>query len=197
MYPIDELVYVEEIKAVTVKIEDSVAPTVLITGVAGGTTYGDSLDLEIAWEAIDSGSRVKSVTGTLDGEPVMSGTVQSLYKLALGEHTLTVTAVDNTGNQTVQTVKFSIETSTDDISALIDRFEAAGKLNGTGAAKLQERIAKVMVSEDKGRERDKKKLERFVETVNDPKIVSDAQVRTLLLRDLDALIAENGGTPES
>ncbi|GAA1002663.1 hypothetical protein Aple_001190 [Acrocarpospora pleiomorpha] len=192
---------VEEIKAVTVKIEDSVAPTVLVTGVADGTQYGDSLDLEIAWEAIDSGSGVKSVTGTLDGQPFTSGTVQSLYKLALGEHTLTVTAVDNLGNQTVQTVKFSVGTSTDDISALIDRFEAEQKIGATGAAKLQDRISKVMVSEDKGRERDKKKIvkkiERFAETVNDPKIVSDAQVRTLLLRDADALIAENGGTSES
>ncbi|GAA0973887.1 hypothetical protein GCM10009555_029350 [Acrocarpospora macrocephala] len=191
---------VEEIKAVTVKIEDSVAPTVLITGVADGTRYGDSLDLPIGWEAIDSGSGVKTVTGALDGQPFEPGTLK-LYELALGEHTLTVTAVDNTGNQTVQTVKFSVETSTDDISALIDRFEAAGKLNATGAAKLQDRISKVMVSEDRGRERDKKKivkkLERFVETVNDPKIVSDAQVRTLLLRDADALIAENGGTSES
>ncbi|GAA0419663.1 hypothetical protein Acor_29480 [Acrocarpospora corrugata] len=191
---------VEEIKAVTVKIDDS-APTVLITGVADGTRYGDSLDLSIGWEAIDAGSGVKTVTGTLDGQPLQPGTVQSLYKLALGEHTLVVTAVNNAGKQTVQTVTFSVWTSTDDISALIDRFEAEGKLTAGGAAKLQDRISKVMVSEDKGRERDKKKivkkLERFVETVNDPKNVSNAEVKATLLRDANALLVENGGTPES
>ncbi|GIH26587.1 hypothetical protein Aph01nite_48970 [Acrocarpospora phusangensis] len=187
----------EEIKAVTVKIDDS-APTVLVTGVADGTEYGDSLDLAIGWDVVDAGSGVKTVTGTLDGQPFQQGTVQPLHQLALGEHTLVVTAVNNAGKQTVQTVKFSVWTSTDDISALITRFEAAGKLSATGAFKLQDDISKVMVSEDKGRERDKKKivkkLNRFIEAVNDPKIVSDAQVKALLLRDAQALIAEN--TPE-
>ncbi|WP_155337607.1 FIMAH domain-containing protein [Acrocarpospora corrugata] len=101
----------------------------------------------------------------------------------------------------MQTVKFSLWTSTDEISALIDRFKAERKLTPAAAVKLQVRSARVMVSEDKGRERDKKKivkkLERFVEAVNDPKIVSDAQIKATLLRDANALIVENGGTPEN
>ncbi|MEU9884553.1 endonuclease/exonuclease/phosphatase family protein [Sphaerisporangium sp. NPDC051011] len=190
---------VEESKAVTVKI-DTGSPTVVISGIADGTTYGDSLDLPIGWQVVDTRSGVKTVTGTLDGQPFQPGTLK-LHEPALGEHTLTVTAVNNAGNQTVQTVKFTIGTSTNDISALIDRFEKVGKLTAHGAAKLQDRISKVMVSEDKDRERDKKKivkkLEKFVDAVNDPKNVSDDQVKALLLRDANALIAENGGPSES
>ncbi len=74
---------------------------------------------------------------------------------------------------TPPTVKFKTTTSTDDISALISRFKDAGQLTATAAAKLQDDINKVMVSENKERERDKKKivkkLTRFIEAVNDPK----------------------------
>ncbi|WP_436759233.1 ThuA domain-containing protein [Streptosporangium sp. V21-05] len=189
---------VEETKAATIKIEDGgTAPTILISGVADGTEYGDSQDLTIAWEV--AGTGVKTVTGKLDGRPFTSGTVQQLHKLALGEHTLTVTVETESGGTSEQTITFKTVTSTDDISALIERFEAAGQLTATGAAKLQDKISKVMVSEDKERERDKKKivkkLERFIEAVNDPKIVSNATAKATFLRDANALIVANGGTP--
>ncbi|MEO3859371.1 ThuA domain-containing protein [Acrocarpospora sp. B8E8] len=188
---------VEDTKAATIKIEPEAAPTILISGVADGTEYGDSQDLTIAWEV--AGANIKTVTGTLDGQPFTSGSVQPLYQLALGAHTLTVTVETQSGTKVEQTVTFSTVTSTDDISALIERFKAAGKLSATGAAKLQDKISKVMVSEDKERERDKKKivkkLERFIEAVNDPKIVSNAEVKATFLRDANALIVANGGTP--
>ena len=189
---------VEETKAATIKIEDGATePTILISGVADGTEYGDSQDLTIAWEV--TGTGIKTVTGKLDGQPFTSGTVQQLHKLALGDHTLTVTVETNSGGTYEQSVAFNTVTSTDEISALIERFEAAGQLSATGAAKLQDKISKVMVSEDKERERDKKKivkkLERFIEAVNDPKIVSDSAVKATFIRDANALIVANGGTP--
>ncbi|WP_329091393.1 ThuA domain-containing protein [Streptosporangium sp. NBC_01469] len=189
---------VEETKAATIKIEEGgTQPTILISGVADGTEYGDSQDLTIAWEV--AGAGIKTVTGKLDGQPFTSGTVQQLHKLALGEHTLTVTVETESGGTYEQSVAFKTVTSTDEISALIERFEAAGQLSATGAAKLQDKISKVMVSEDKERERDKKKivkkLERFIEAVNDPKIVSNATVKATFLRDANALIVANGGTP--
>ena len=55
------------------------------------------------------------------------------------------------------------------------------------------------MSEDKERERDKKKivkkLERFIEAVNDPKTVSNPAVKATFIRDANALIVANGGTP--
>ncbi|WP_062357465.1 CBM35 domain-containing protein [Herbidospora yilanensis] len=179
-----------------IKVDD-LAPSVTISGVEDGERYGDSRDLEIGWAADDAESGVKTVAATLDGQPFEEGMLV-LYELPLGEHTLVVTATDNAGNQAAATVTFTTGTSTDDISALIGRFLNAGKLTAGGAAKLEDKISKVMVSEDKGRERDKKKivkkLERFVDAVDDPKIVSNAEVKATLLRDAEALIAENGGT---
>ncbi|WP_436761080.1 discoidin domain-containing protein [Streptosporangium sp. V21-05] len=173
------------------------ATTILVSGVTDGTEYGNSQDVTIAWEV--AGTGVKTVTGTLDGRPFTSGTVQRLHTLALGEHTLTVTVETESGGTSEQSVTFTTVTSTDEISALIERLQAVSQLSPTGAAKLQDKISKVMVSEDKERERDKKKivkkLDRFVEAVNDPKTVSDPAVRTTLVRDANALIVENGGTP--
>ncbi|MBF8187134.1 ThuA domain-containing protein [Nonomuraea sp. K274] len=186
---------VEETKAVTLKI-DTQAPTVLITGVAAGTQYGDSQDLKIAWEAVDSGSGIKTVTGTLDGGPYESGTVTPMYELSLGEHTITVTAVNKAGNRTDQTVTFSVVTSTADIAGLIERFEVAGKLTAKNADKLQKSLDGVRKAEEKKDKKIIKELEKFEKTVNDKKVVSDDQVRTTLLRDADALIAQYAGTPK-
>ncbi len=187
---------VEETKAATIKIEEN-EPTILISGVSEGASYGDSTDVTIAWEV--SGTGIKTVTGTLDGQPVTSGAVQELYRLGLGEHTLVVTVTTNSGGTYSQTVKFKTTTSTDDISALISRFKDAGQLTATAAAKLQDDINKVMVSENKERERDKvkivKKLTRFIEAVNDPKVVNNVVVKATLIRDANALIVENGGNP--
>ena len=63
------------------------------------------------------------MTGKLDGQPFTSGTVQQLHKLALGDHTLTVTVETNSGGTYEQSVAFNTVTSTDEISALIERFE--------------------------------------------------------------------------
>ncbi|MEU8381829.1 ThuA domain-containing protein, partial [Streptosporangium sp. NPDC048865] len=125
---------VEETKAATIKIEDGgTEPTILISGVADGTEYGDSQDLTIAWEV--AGTGVKTVTGTLDGQPFTSGTVQQLHKLALGEHTLTVTVETESGGRHEQSVTFKTVTSTDDISALIERFELHSRCGmGLGSA---------------------------------------------------------------
>lgn len=166
---------------------------ILISGVEDGGSYGDSQDLTIGWDV--TGTGVKTVAGSLDDQPLTAGTVTELYKLPLGEHTLTVRAETQSGASFEQSLKFTTTTSTDEISALIVAFKTAGTLSATGAAKLEDDVSKVMVSEDKGRERDKKKivkkLTRFVAAVNDPKLVNDAVVRDTLLRDATDLIEEN------
>ncbi|MFD4975499.1 ThuA domain-containing protein [Streptomyces sp. NPDC058424] len=188
---------VEDIKAVTAKI-DTKAPTVFVSGVAAGEKYGDSQDLAVSWQAVDSGSGIASVSGTLDGKPFASGTVLALHELGLGKHTLSVTAVNKAGNRTEQTVKFTIVTSTADIASLIDRFESTGKLTPLGAHKLHGRLDGAIDAENKDKSNDKTidELEKFKAFVNDDKNVSDDQVRATLLRDADALIIQYGGTPK-
>ncbi|MFE7710197.1 ThuA domain-containing protein [Streptomyces sp. NPDC057486] len=189
---------VEDVKAVTAKI-DTKAPTVLISGVAAGQQYGDSQDLAISWQALDTASGIKSVTGKLDGKPFESGAVLALHELALGEHTLTVIATDKADNTTEQTVKFSVVTFTADIANLIDRFEASGKLTQKNADTLHKALDGVRDAESKDKKNDEivKELEKFKDKVNDKKIITDDQVRTVLIRDADALIAQYGGAPKS
>ncbi|WP_433347573.1 ThuA domain-containing protein [Microtetraspora malaysiensis] len=188
---------VEDVKAVTAKI-DTKAPTVLISGVAAGEKYGGSQDLAITWQAVDTASGIKSVTGTLDGKPFEPGTVLALHELALGEHTLTVTAVNKADNQTEQVVKFSVITSTADIAGLIDRFAAAGKLTDKSAHKLHSRLASVRDAETKEKDTTKiaNELEKFRELAGDTSVVTDDQVRATLIRDADALIAQFDSTPK-
>ncbi|MEV4310598.1 glycoside hydrolase N-terminal domain-containing protein [Nonomuraea sp. NPDC049624] len=187
---------VEDVKAAAFQI-DTKAPAVVISGVADGEKYGDSQDLQIAWQVVDTVSGVKSVSGTLDGKPFESGTLQPLYGLALGTHTVKVTAVSNAGSQTEQSVTFSVETSTRDIAALIDRFEKDGKLTDREAHRLQTNLATVRDAEDKGKKDDKiiKEIRKFKDAVSGKKGVSDELVRAVLLRDADALIVRHGGTP--
>jgi cytochrome c len=184
---------VETDKAATIKI-DATKPTVLISGIADRKIYGDSQDLKISWQAVDSTSGVKTVTGTLDGQAYRSGTLQALYELSLGTHSLSVTAVDRAGNQTVQTVTFGIDTSTRDIANLVDRFRAVGWLSQAGANKLQAQLTKARKAEASGNDaKTVRELQKFRSLATDPSTVPVAEVRQVLARDTDALIARLSG----
>jgi regulation of enolase protein 1 (concanavalin A-like superfamily) len=180
---------VEADKAATVKI-DSVKPTVLVSGVADGRIYGDSQDLRISWQAVDSTSGVRSIVGTLDGEVRRSGALQPLYELPLGVHRLSVTATDHAGNRTVQEVAFGVTTSSRDLANLVTRFQVTGWLSQADANALQAQLTKVRKAEANG---------------NDAKTIAElrkfrtlaaghaAEVSGVLVRDTDALIAVLSG----
>jgi cytochrome c len=180
-------------KAATLKI-DGTRPTVLISGIADGQIYGDSQDLRISWQAVDSTSGVKTLAGRLDGEPYQSGLLRGLFELALGTHDLKVTATDNAGNETEQTVTFGVTTSTRDMANLIDRFAATGSLSQKSANKLQDRLNQVSKAEAKGNDaKTIKELKDFKKLVTDKKVVTVAEVRDVLTRDTDAIIARLSG----
>ncbi|GAB3881743.1 hypothetical protein GCM10029964_038320 [Kibdelosporangium lantanae] len=184
---------VEPDKAATVKI-DGTKPTVLISGIADGQIYGDSQDLRISWQAVDSTSGIKSVTGSLDGQAYASGTLQALYALGLSTHTLSVTAVDKAGNQTVQTVTFGVTTSTRDIANLVDRFRAVGWLSQASANKLQAQLTKARKAEANGNDaKTVKELQAFRALAVNQQLVPVAEVRQALTRDTDALITRLSG----
>jgi PKD repeat protein/glucose/arabinose dehydrogenase/type 1 glutamine amidotransferase len=180
-------------KAATVKI-DGTRPTVLVSGISDGQIYGDSQDLRVGWQAVDSTSGVKSVAGNMDGDPYQSGTLQALYELSLGIHTLTVTAVDNAGNPTTQQVVFGTSTSTRDLANLVDRFAATGRLGQAGANKLQAQLTKARKAEASGDDaKTVRELQRFRTLATDAKVVTVAEVRQVLARDTDSVIARLSG----
>jgi cytochrome c len=180
-------------KAATIKI-DGTAPTVLVSGIANGQIYGDSQDLRISWQAVDATSGVKTLTGSLDGNPYASGTLQALFELSLGTHTLQVTAVDRAGNNTVQSVNFGVTTSMRDMANLIDRFRATSWLSQASANTLQTQLTKARKAEANGNDvKAVKELRTFRTLVTDPTLVPMAEVRQVLARDTDAEIAVLSG----
>ncbi|MFC7649284.1 OmpL47-type beta-barrel domain-containing protein [Streptosporangium lutulentum] len=180
---------VETEKAATLKI-DGTRPTVLISGISDGQIYGDSQDLRISWQAVDSTSGVKTLKGTLDSAPHQSGLLLPLYDLSLATHALKVTATDNAGNRTNQTVTFGVTTSTRDLGNLIDRFAATSRLSQKGANKLHNQLTKVLKAEVNGNDaKTVKALEQFRAVAADAAIVTVEEVRQVLTRDTDALIA--------
>jgi cytochrome c len=193
---IDKAGNTEQNKAATVKI-DGTKPTVLISGIADGQIYGDSQDLRITWQAVDSTSGIRSLTGSLNNQPYTSGTLQPLYALPLRTHSLSVTAVDKAGNQTVQTVTFGVTTSTRDVANLVDRFRAVSWLSQSSANKLQTQLTKARKAEATGNDaKTVKELQAFRNLAADPQLVPIAEVRQTLTRDTDALIARLSG-PQS
>jgi len=180
---------VETEKAATLKI-DGTTPTVLISGIADRQVYGDSQDLRISWQAVDTTSGVKTLSGSLDGGSFTSGALLPLYTLPLGTHSLKVTAVDNAGNRTDQTVTFGVSTSTRDLANLIDRFKAVGWINQATQKSLQDSLTKARKAEANGNDTKTIRLLREFRTLaTDPATVRVAEVRDTLARDTDDVIA--------
>ncbi|WP_405151774.1 PQQ-dependent sugar dehydrogenase [Sphaerisporangium sp. NBC_01403] len=180
---------VSQVGTVTVRI-DKTAPALTVSGVEA-KKYGDSASVTPVFSASDATSGVASVTATIDGKAVASGEPVALWKLALGEHTLTVTGKDKAGQTTKQTVTFEVTTSFTDLGALLDAFSAAGTVNSDSLA-AQLKNAEKQAGQDEPAKAIKK-LEQFAKFARDPQKVTDPAVRDVLVRDAEALIAQLRG----
>ncbi|WP_204077082.1 PQQ-dependent sugar dehydrogenase [Planotetraspora phitsanulokensis] len=175
--------------SVTVRI-DKTAPTLSVSGVES-ETYGDSGSVTPVFSAADTTSGVDTVTAKIDDDEVSSGEPIALWRLALGEHELTVTAKDKAGHTTTKTVSFEVMTSFADVRALLGAFAEAGSLTADGADVLgaQLNVAEKQADKDKPQNAISA-LERFAEFAGRPSNVTDAAARDALVRDAQALIAQ-------
>ncbi|KXK63623.1 PKD domain-containing protein [Micromonospora rosaria] len=184
---------VETLKSAVVRI-DGTKPTLLVSGIADGQLYGDSQDVRITWQAVDPTSGIQSVVGTLNGQPYASGTLQAMYELPLGLHELTVTATDKAGNKTTSTVRFFVTTSFRDMQNLIDRFTSTGRLSNVAHRKLTNKLTAVRTSEAAGNDkRAVQQLTAFRALAADAELVTETEIREVLVRDADAMIVRLGG----
>jgi hypothetical protein len=110
-------------------INDTSAPVITINSPqAAAYPHPDFLTLDFS--ALDVGAAgLKKVWADLDGASVTSGQVIDLYTLALGEHTLTVYAVDKAGNQSSQAVTFSVTATIQSLMTSVNRFYSEGKIS--------------------------------------------------------------------
>ena len=108
--------------------EDTTPPSITINEPVS-QDYLRSEAITIDFDVTDLQSGVASVTATLDGTPVTDGQVIELFTLSLGEHTFTVTAVDNAGNPATETVTFNVIATIDSLIVLVEKFSELGWIN--------------------------------------------------------------------
>lgn len=161
---------VSEVGTVTVQI-DTAAPEVTVSGVEDGAALGDSGRLEVDVEATDAGSGVASTSVELDGEE-LTGPVD-LWTLDLGEHTLVVTATDEAGHTTTQTLTFTTTTSLEDLAAHLERLQ--GELPAKEHKQLSTFLSQAVRHTDAGRAgQAADALERFAAATDDALLDRDA-----------------------
>ncbi len=186
---------VETLKSAIVKI-DGARPTVMVSGLADGQLYGDSQDVRVTFQAVDPLSGIAGTIGKLDGVDYRSGTLQAMFELDLGLHELVVTATDRAGNVTTTNVRFFVNTSFRDMQALLDRFKATGWLSANAHKQLGAKLSAARKAEAAGNDaRAIRELQAFRALAADTALVPNAEVRAVLIRDADAMIARLGGTP--
>ncbi|MEV6815486.1 ThuA domain-containing protein [Micromonospora sp. NPDC051296] len=184
----------ETLKSAVVRI-DGTKPTLLVSGIADGQLYGDSQDVRVSWQAVDPTSGIAGVVGQLNGRPYANGTLQAMYELPLGLHELTVTATDKAGNATTTSIRFFVTTSFRDMQNLLDRFKATGRLSNSVYNQLSSPLSNARKAEASGKD-DKaiQELIKFRSVATDAKLVIEAEIRDVLVRDADAMIVRLGGT---
>jgi PKD repeat protein/glucose/arabinose dehydrogenase len=188
---------VETVKSALLTI-DATEPTLLVGGIADGQLYGDSQDVRITFQAVDPTSGIRSVVGTLDGQAYQPNTLQAMYELNLGLHELVVTATDKAGNQTTSNVRFFVTTSFRDMQNLHDRFKATGRLSAQAHRQLSNRLTAIREAEAAGNDaRAIRLLAGYKTLAGDAGLIPEAEVRTTLIRDADAMIVRLGGQPSA
>jgi len=184
---------VEVEKAATIKI-DGTSPTLLVAGVADGQIYGDATDVVLSWHAEDATSGLSTVTGALDGAAVTSGRAVALYQLPLGNHGFAVSATDKAGNTTSQSMSFMTTTSLRDVGQLVDRFRATNRLSLSAYKQLSSLLTKARKASANGNDtKAARYLGTFVTLAIDDTLVGDADVRSVLERDGNTVIASLRG----
>ncbi|MBK1786421.1 ThuA domain-containing protein [Prauserella cavernicola] len=166
---------------------DEEPPAVEVSGVEDGASYGDSRDLTVGFEATDTGSGVASTEATLDGQALENGAVVPLHTLDLGEHQLVVTATDNAGNVTEQTVTFTVTTSVRDLRALVTRFTDDGRINRVSSFGLHATLTSASALNAFGKSKAAAQVMTVFSEMAKRK-VADAEVKAVLVRDAEALI---------
>jgi len=108
-YSTDKAGNIEEAKNITVKV-DKTTPTITITS-PEARTYAVNESVIVSFNASDLMSGLADVTAALDNNPVQNDSAPSL---SVGEHILTVTALDLAGNTATKAVTFSVADSNGD-----------------------------------------------------------------------------------
>ena len=113
-------------------IADTEAPTVAITSPTA-STYLHTDSLTVDFTAADVGpAGLRPVAATIDGTAVVDDQVIDLRTLALGSHTLTVTATDRLGHATTASVTFKVDATVQSLTTAVNTYYTEGKIKTKG-----------------------------------------------------------------
>ncbi len=175
---------------------DTTKPTITVTGVRNGGTYGDSRVLDIVATATDSESDLDFLRVWLDDDRIHNGDSPfelelGLWDLDLGEHTMKVVARDSAGNRRATTITFTVGTSITDVFINLDRFTEAGLITTREANEVAKHVQRAERHLDRGRTAQARtELQKARDKARD---IDDYDVQRLLARDLTELIRDLNG----
>jgi hypothetical protein len=92
-------------------------------------SYPRTYELRIDFYAFDRITGVKEVTAALDGTPVVNKQKIDLHTLAVGDHTLVVTAVDYAGNTATKSVTFKVVVTIQSLKSSVEHFYRDGSID--------------------------------------------------------------------
>lgn len=140
---------VESTQSVSFMI-DSTPPAVTVTSPMS-QAYSDDTMLPVSWTASDATSGIDTESATLDGVPVANGDTLDLSTLALGPHTVVVTATDMAGHSTSVTVEFEVMVTYDGLEALKHRFFEMGLIKNQGiVTSLDQKLRAAKAAHERG-----------------------------------------------
>ncbi|MFK7692770.1 phosphodiester glycosidase family protein [Paenibacillus sp. HJGM_3] len=125
---VDKAGNVEEAKKVTIGI-DKTGPVISPPGISA-VFHTDTLNLPV--EVTDALSGVKEVSVTLDGNQIDLPIVKAPISLSLGEHSLTVRAVDHAGNISEQTFGLNVTIDIAHLDELVNLGADSGAISHDG-----------------------------------------------------------------
>jgi beta-glucosidase len=172
-------------------VPDTTAPTFQLPGLDDGGLYGVGGTIDFGFTIDDP---TATVTATLDGAPIDLSVPLELWALELGQHELVVTATDEAGNATTQTFRFFVKTSLRDVDILLRNFEESGVIDGRDVVRLRNILFNARAAEARGNDAQAVvQLERLRTQVE--RRVDDDAASAALIRSIDAITVEFGGTP--
>jgi len=117
---------------------DSVAPSITITS-PQAQNYLQTAIVPTTWDVQDdpsgSGFATGSDSGTVDSTSVTNGQNFDLFNLLPGQHTLTVDAADNSGNQAQATISFNVVITIDSLISTTQRTCSMGWISKRSVCK--------------------------------------------------------------
>jgi 2',3'-cyclic-nucleotide 2'-phosphodiesterase (5'-nucleotidase family) len=170
---------------------DTVPPVVTITSPLA-TSYTRSAAMVISFTASDPGTGVSRLEATLDGTDVTNGFVPDLQALALGSHTVTVTAWDRRENSAAKSVTFKLEVSPASLVDTAKDLYDEGQIDSKGVltslvAKLQAAMDLIAAGDVAGAKATLKAFIAAVRAQSGKHIAADAAAQ--LIADANWLIA--------